>query len=285
MATLLAIERYLPPYRYEQSVVTEWVRRWLEAGPRRSPSTRLLSSTTRPACRASERRADRGGLRSRRTSRRRTAATGRSPAGRPRSWPPAPSRRRACGPAEIDLVVSVSCTGFMIPSLDAHVANALRHRAAARPAADHRVRLRGRRRRTGARLRPPGRPPRPGRARPRRGALQPHLPALGPLGRERGLDRDLRRRRRGRRAGRGRHPRPRPRARCASAPRAAILPRHAPTSWASSCATPACRSCSTRGSRRSCGARCAGRRRLPRRAGRRPRPRSAAGSCTPAGGA
>ena len=37
MTTLLAIERYVPPYRYEQPVVTEWVRRWLEAAPKARP--------------------------------------------------------------------------------------------------------------------------------------------------------------------------------------------------------------------------------------------------------
>ena len=29
---LLAIERFLPPYRYDQEVVTGWVRAWLEEG-------------------------------------------------------------------------------------------------------------------------------------------------------------------------------------------------------------------------------------------------------------
>lgn len=30
LAHLLTIERFLPPYRYEQAIVIEWVRRWLE---------------------------------------------------------------------------------------------------------------------------------------------------------------------------------------------------------------------------------------------------------------
>ena len=32
MATLLSLERYLPPYRYDQQVVTAWAREWLESG-------------------------------------------------------------------------------------------------------------------------------------------------------------------------------------------------------------------------------------------------------------
>ena len=45
MATLLSLERYLPPYRYDQEVVTGWVREWLEdrAATRSRRRTRLLS--------------------------------------------------------------------------------------------------------------------------------------------------------------------------------------------------------------------------------------------------
>jgi alkylresorcinol/alkylpyrone synthase len=42
MATLLALERYLPPHRYEQDVVERWVRDWLEEEPA-ATSRRLLS--------------------------------------------------------------------------------------------------------------------------------------------------------------------------------------------------------------------------------------------------
>ena len=38
---LLSIERFLPPYRYDQEVVTGWVRSWLEEGG--EEGRRLLS--------------------------------------------------------------------------------------------------------------------------------------------------------------------------------------------------------------------------------------------------
>jgi predicted naringenin-chalcone synthase len=41
MATLIALERFVPPFRYPLSVVTGWVRSWLEEGRDRS-ATRLL---------------------------------------------------------------------------------------------------------------------------------------------------------------------------------------------------------------------------------------------------
>ncbi len=124
MATLLSLERYLPPHRYDQEVVTGWVREWLGEEP--SPVSRRLLSVyasagvkTRAsvvpiedvfhpadfetqnrryreiACRAG---AD--------VARRALVASGLAPGG-------------------IDMVMSVSCTGFMIPAVDAHVANAL----------------------------------------------------------------------------------------------------------------------------------------------------------------
>lgn len=40
MATLLALERYLPPFRYPQEEVTEWVKAWLADDP---SAARLLS--------------------------------------------------------------------------------------------------------------------------------------------------------------------------------------------------------------------------------------------------
>ena len=77
--------------------------------------------------------------------------------------------------------------------------------AAPRPPAHHRERMRGRRGRPGAGPRLPRRPSRPGGRRPRRRVREPHLPALGQVGDQRRLHRDLRRRRGGGGAG-GRGP-------------------------------------------------------------------------------
>src|SRR5687768_8676554 len=51
MPSLLALERFLPPYRYEQELVIPWVRRWLEKSS--DPQVqRLLSVYTTSAVRA-----------------------------------------------------------------------------------------------------------------------------------------------------------------------------------------------------------------------------------------
>jgi alkylresorcinol/alkylpyrone synthase len=124
MAILLSIERYVPPYRYEQPVVTEWVRRWLEADPR-GASTRLLSVYAS------------AGVRSR------ASVVPIEDVFHPGDFETQNRRYReiACAaaaelaaraldgaglrPSQVDFIISVSCTGFMIPSLDAHVADAL----------------------------------------------------------------------------------------------------------------------------------------------------------------
>src|SRR5512139_2279756 len=124
MATLLSLERYLPPYRYDQEVVTRWVREWLGEEPS-GASRRLLSvyasagvktrasvvpieEVFHPADFETQNRkyrdvACRAGAD---VARRALEASGLAPGG-------------------IHMVVSVSCTGFMIPAVDAHVANAL----------------------------------------------------------------------------------------------------------------------------------------------------------------
>ena len=43
MPTLLAVERYLPPFRYDQEVVTDWVRRLIESSGDPAATKRLLS--------------------------------------------------------------------------------------------------------------------------------------------------------------------------------------------------------------------------------------------------
>jgi len=121
---ILSVERFLPPYRYPQTVVTGWVRDWLHENGG-ADAARLLSvyATAGVEARASvvpiedvffpgdfETQNDRFAHHAR------TIAVDLA--------------RRALASAglearEVDLVVSVSCTGFMIPAMDAHVADAL----------------------------------------------------------------------------------------------------------------------------------------------------------------
>jgi alkylresorcinol/alkylpyrone synthase len=124
MASILALERFEPPYRYDQEVVVDWVRDWLEEDPS-GLGRRLLDVYTRAGVlrRASvvpiEEVFHPGDFE---TQNRRFVCAARE-AG-------VDLARRALAsagldPAEVDFVVSVSCTGFMIPALDAHVADAL----------------------------------------------------------------------------------------------------------------------------------------------------------------
>jgi alkylresorcinol/alkylpyrone synthase len=122
MVSVVSIERFLPPYRYDQEVVTEWVAQWLRgesecsrllrvyrsAGVRRRASVVPIEEVFHP--RDFERQNDR------------YADIARAAA--------IDLARRALSAAElpasaVDLVVSVSCTGFMIPAVDAYVADAL----------------------------------------------------------------------------------------------------------------------------------------------------------------
>ncbi|MFI5185080.1 MAG: type III polyketide synthase, partial [Vicinamibacteria bacterium] len=124
MATVLSVERFVPPYRYDQETVTRWVREWLAESD--DPNAlRLLPvyAAAGVASRASvlpieevffpgdfETQNDRYGEKSREAA----VALARG-------------ALSAAGLAarDIDLIVSVSCTGFMIPALDAYVADAL----------------------------------------------------------------------------------------------------------------------------------------------------------------
>jgi alkylresorcinol/alkylpyrone synthase len=131
MARLLSLERYLPPHRYDQAVVTGWVRDWLEerspdgAGPDGRASSRLLSVyasagvRTRASVVPIERVFHPADFETQnRTYREIACAAGTDVARRAIESSSLP-------PSAIDMVVSVSCTGFMIPAVDAHVANAL----------------------------------------------------------------------------------------------------------------------------------------------------------------
>ncbi len=120
---LLAIERFLPPYRYEQEEVTGWVRRWLEEAG--DDGLRLLSVyasagvKTRASVAPIEEIFNPGDFETQND--RYCEAACRAGVD---------VARRALAAADmaaqdIGIVVSVSCTGFMIPAVDAHVANAL----------------------------------------------------------------------------------------------------------------------------------------------------------------
>lgn len=130
MASLLALERYLPPYRYPQREVTRFVREWLTEPhpgetPRSNGAERLLAvyETAGVETRASVVPIDevfhpRDFEAQNRTYREIACQAGADVARR---------ALQAAGlrPSEIGLVVSVSCTGFMIPAVDAYVADAL----------------------------------------------------------------------------------------------------------------------------------------------------------------
>jgi alkylresorcinol/alkylpyrone synthase len=124
MPSVLALERYLPPYRYDQGTVTKWVEGWLTENGAHD-SSRLLSVyaaagvNTRASVLPIEEIFVPGDFESRNDRYREIAiAAGTDVARRAL----ASSR---LSPAEIGLVVSISCTGFMIPAVDAYVSDAL----------------------------------------------------------------------------------------------------------------------------------------------------------------
>jgi alkylresorcinol/alkylpyrone synthase len=126
MATLLSIERFLPPYRYGQETVTSWVRSWLEAGNGDGEAAKRLLSVyaaagvnTRASVVPIEQVFDPGDFETQNETYRRIACEAGTDVAR-RALASA-----GLDPAEVDIVVSVSCTGFMIPAVDAYVADAL----------------------------------------------------------------------------------------------------------------------------------------------------------------
>ena len=124
MSTLLAVERFLPAYRYPQEEVSRWVRQWLKENDS-GASERLLSVyasagvKTRASVVPIEEVFRPGDFETQNNRYREIARV----AGVELARRTLESARLA--PGEIDLIVSVSCTGFMIPALDAHVADAL----------------------------------------------------------------------------------------------------------------------------------------------------------------
>ncbi len=124
MASLLAIERYLPRFRYDQEAVTGWVKAWLTENGRHD-SARLLSVyaaagvNSRASVVPIEQVFFPGDFETQNDRYREVAiAAGIEVSGRALA-------ASGLRPAEIALLVSVSCTGFMIPAVDAYVAEAL----------------------------------------------------------------------------------------------------------------------------------------------------------------
>ena len=124
MATVLAVERYLPPFRYDQATVTGWVRRWLESSGD-PQAQRLLGVYARAGIdtRASvvpiEEVFNPGDFEAQNDRYREVACReGTSLAQRA-------IESAGLRPTDISAIVSVSCTGFMIPALDAYIADAV----------------------------------------------------------------------------------------------------------------------------------------------------------------
>jgi alkylresorcinol/alkylpyrone synthase len=124
MATLLAVERFLPPYRYDQETVTRWVREWLESSP--DPQARRLLSVysragikTRASVVPIEQVFNPGDFETQNDRYREIACR----AGTELAERALASAGLAA--SDVGLVVSVSCTGFMIPAVDAFVADRL----------------------------------------------------------------------------------------------------------------------------------------------------------------
>ncbi len=126
MSAIVALERFLPPHRYPQSEVTRWVAEWLGDGEGGEAAARRLLKVYDTAgvdTRASVVTIDRvffpGDFETQNDlyiehAKRETTVLAR------RALEASGVEARDLG-----LVVSVSCTGFMIPAVDAFVADAL----------------------------------------------------------------------------------------------------------------------------------------------------------------
>ena len=122
MATLLAIERFEPPYRYPQEEVTRWVRAWLgdDAAGRRLLSVYASAGVERRASVVPIEEVFHPRDFETQNDRYRDAACREGAALVRRALDRAEVQAR-----EVGLIVSVSCTGFLIPAVDAYVADAL----------------------------------------------------------------------------------------------------------------------------------------------------------------
>jgi alkylresorcinol/alkylpyrone synthase len=124
VALLLSLERFVPPHRYAQAEVVPWIRRWL-APLDAHARERLLGvyDTAGVACRGSvlpiEEVFRPDGFEAKNDAYVQAACEAGTTLARNAL------DQAGLSPGDISLVVSVSCTGFMIPAVDAYVANAL----------------------------------------------------------------------------------------------------------------------------------------------------------------
>jgi alkylresorcinol/alkylpyrone synthase len=124
MSLLLAVERFVPPFRYEQEEVTAWVRAWLEENGG-SDAARLLSVYASAGVKARcsvvpiEQVFNPGDFETQNDVYREHARTAAIDVAR------RALQSADLPPSAIDFVVSVSCTGYMIPAVEAYVADAL----------------------------------------------------------------------------------------------------------------------------------------------------------------
>ena len=122
MTTLLTIQRYVPPFRYSQEDVTRHVEEWLHGD---GAASRLLSVYSAAGVRARgsvvpiEEVFHPADFESRNDRYREIACRVGTDLARDAL------SRAEIAPREVGLIVSVSCTGFMIPAVDAYVADAL----------------------------------------------------------------------------------------------------------------------------------------------------------------
>jgi predicted naringenin-chalcone synthase len=123
-ASLLSLERFCPPFRYDQATVERYIRDWLakagtEEALRLLPVYQTAGVETRASVRPIEEVFAPGDFETQNDlyqseARRIGIELARGALA-----------RAEIGARDVDLVVSVSCTGFMIPALEAYVANAL----------------------------------------------------------------------------------------------------------------------------------------------------------------
>ena len=124
MSHLMSLARYLPPYEYGQGEVTDWVRRWLEKSS--APNLRrLLGVYAASAVEARRSVIPIEDIFAGRDFETQNDVYVRAARQAGVELTKHAMERANLDPRDVTLLLSVSCTGFAIPSLDAYVADAL----------------------------------------------------------------------------------------------------------------------------------------------------------------